>query len=247
MPHLTPPSIDLVSVLRTVPAFGSPSSIDYNQNVRELLLDLSNLAGYVNDFLTPMLTSLSDDAANGLDGAKIYANPSSQNANFLDSSKQPLSIADVLVSLSNRVDAIKKVADNAAGLVQRLQSRLATNFEEDLRTSVQSLSDKLRNMQDSVASINLSVVGLAVTQAQSQIRIVPTGTISASSSTTISVELSSSFQDMNYVAFAALEQTNGNLEISNIVRISSSVVSVTIKNDGNTDTQCVINLLTRTV
>lgn len=162
MPNLQPDSVELVTSPRPAPLNGSPSTTDYNLTQKEILADLAELADFANEVLLPILQGLPAAAANGLDGAALYADSAASNPLFRDAQGTLYSVSQVLAALSAAQNALTQQVSDLTARIAALQTRLATTAQNDLRASVQSLSDSYGSLLARTTSLLGDVAGQAL-------------------------------------------------------------------------------------
>lgn len=146
--------VDLVTSFRPASKNGPPSSSDYNDTQRTILMDLHSIEHVLNQIVLPVLTSLPAQAADGLRGDSLLASSDNESALFFDrDTDRPLTVAEVLQVINGAVNRLQqKIRDIESKLVS-LNSKLATTNQTDIVHSVQSFLDQMRTVSSQVAQI----------------------------------------------------------------------------------------------
>ena len=147
-------SIELTTTERRAPKNGAPSSQDYNDSFREVLVDLAAITDVLNGTVLPLLSTLPQTEPLVLDGEGILASHEPDDL-FYDSTpaRQQLTVAAVMKSLNDRIGSLNaKVADLSARVLS-LQTRLATTNQNDVAKAIQGFADTLRGIDQRVATL----------------------------------------------------------------------------------------------
>lgn len=153
MPDLNLSTVELVTTLRTAALNGSPSSSDYNESQREILVDLAALAGFINNTLLALVNSLPSTALLpvaapvGIEGRTIWSDTSDQGPIFFDSlSNVPLTLADSLRIINGILSNNSQVLIDLGVEVASLQARLSSTNQNDIALALQNLSAALNSL-----------------------------------------------------------------------------------------------------
>lgn len=153
MPDLNLSTVGLVTTLRTAPLNGSPSSSDYNEGQREVLVDLASLAGFINDQILPLINALSDtallpvDSPVGIEGSTILSDTADQSPIFFDALVGiPLTLADSLRVVNGILALNSQELINLGIEVASLQARLSSTNQNDIALALQNLSASLNSL-----------------------------------------------------------------------------------------------------
>lgn len=153
-------TVELVTTLRTAPMNGAPSSTDYNEGQREMLVDLAALAGFINDTLLPLLDALPDsallpvEAPIGIEGRTIWADTSDQGPTFFNAlSNTPLTVADAIRHVTGILNTNSQKLTDLGIEVASLQARLSSTNQNDIALALQNLTISLNGLiADSIDS-----------------------------------------------------------------------------------------------
>lgn len=210
-------SVELVASPRPVPQNGAPNSQDFNAFQNEVLADLADFADLINESLLPMLETLPETAAQGLDGNTIYADRSKNESLFRDAGGNRYTVSEVLSSQSAIQKDLAQQMTDLSARVLALQTRLATTQQNDLRASVQSLQDSyaylLARMSGMLGDVATQGIELAKTR-KIAININP---ILVAGNSLVDVTFDPPFVDNTYVVTTALE-TSGGLTVQNFIK-----------------------------
>lgn len=158
-------TVELVTTLRTAALNGSPSSSDYNESQREMLVDLAAVTGFINNILLVLVNSLPDaallpaDNPVGIEGRTIWSDTSDQGPIFFDSrSNVPLTLADSLRIVNGILSTNSQTLTDLGVEVASLQARLSSTNQNDIALALQNLSSSLNSLvagqTDSTTSIS---------------------------------------------------------------------------------------------
>lgn len=203
-------TVELTSTLRTAPLNGSPSSSDYNESQRENLVDLSAVAGFINNTLLPLLNALpaggllpTQDPV-GIEGRTIWTDTSDQSTLFFDSLDNiPLTIADTIRVINGIVTTMQQTLIDQGVEVASLQARLASTNQNDIALALQNLSSALNSV-----TVNQQIQNTSISQIQGTVIIAKQSTattIPAGSSANITITFDTPFDDDFYTVSLALE------------------------------------------
>lgn len=153
MPDLNLNTVELVTTIRTAPQNGSPSSSDYNECQREVLVDLAAIVGFINNKILPLINALPDtsllplDAPVGIEGRTIWSDTSDQSPVFFDTlSNVPLTLADSLRVIDGILGANSQQLTDLGIEVASLQARLSSTNQNDIALALQNLSSSLNSL-----------------------------------------------------------------------------------------------------
>jgi len=150
-------TIKLVSTPRPVAYAGPLKSADYNESMREILLDLAQVSGFLNMIVIPALAPVAAYGQNEMPpitGKVIPANPDSRENIFYDeSSGQTLSITDSLERLKDAVDSIRQTVEDIQARLIAVQSRLATSNQTDITTALQALQVQIDDLNNRLSAL----------------------------------------------------------------------------------------------
>lgn len=156
-------TIELVSTERTVPANGSPSSQDYNDDQAERLIDLTAIASFLNGTLIPLMQVLPSLAANaGLEGRAINTDSTDQTPLcFNAKTATPLTIAQSLKYIQSQLGAQQATVTNLNTQVAVLASKLSSTNQNDIALALQSFQDTVNSITAQMIAIQAQVNTLA--------------------------------------------------------------------------------------
>lgn len=160
MSTLNIPTVELVSTLRAAGENGPLISQDYNDSWTEALADLASLAGFMNDFLIPMLDGLSTaiqpnslNPPSGLEGRFIYGDTTNTSQLFYDSlDNESLTIAQSLQLLYGINTTTQSTIQSLQVSVTALQAQLSTTNQNDIAQALQNFAATLQSLTDQTNS-----------------------------------------------------------------------------------------------
>jgi len=143
-------TIELETTLRPFGANGAPDSLDYNDQMAEILTDLATITECINDVIRPILNALPAQAAlpatnpKGIEGRTIFSDTSNQTALFYDSvAKTPLTIAQTISLLSGMIQGVTISVTNLGLQVTSLNSQLSVSNQNDTARALQAVTTAL--------------------------------------------------------------------------------------------------------
>ena len=137
-------TVELTTSESTAPLNGPPSSSDYNEYQRSVLVDLSSITDQLNDVILPLINVLSSSALGsqpiGIEGSTVYSDTSDETDIFFDSvANEPLVIADSLRLLRAQISQLQTKITNLAIQVASIQSKTTNVNQNDISASLASL------------------------------------------------------------------------------------------------------------
>jgi hypothetical protein len=225
------PTVELVSVIRSAPANGAPSSLDYYDSDLEKVTDLSSLALFINNTLLPIVNALSPLASSGLLGTSCYSDTANQDSLvYNNSTGQSLTITQSMRLLNGQLQIMQTVITNLSQQVTSLQTRLSSTSQDDLSLALQNITSVLATQSAEIQSLQLTVSTLNSTNFTTVIQET-TGSISANSNATVSITWDSPFVDNTYMVSYALDDTSGYLSILSFAYVGTGTgINVLVKN-----------------
>ena len=139
-------SIELTNTERRAPQNGAPSSQDFNDGQREVLVDLSSIADMLNNVVLPLLSSLPITDPLVLDGDGIFASHTGADLFINTTDKSQLTIAAVLTRVNATVVSLSAAVDDISSRVLALQTRLATTNQNDVAKAIQGFNEILASV-----------------------------------------------------------------------------------------------------
>lgn len=238
MANLVLDSLELSTALQTVPKNGAPSSVAYNDFMREVLTDLTVISDFLNENLLPMLAALPLVASGGLHGGAVYANPLSQDAVFYNAnSSQPYTVADVFAELAAAQSKLQSSVKEVDSRLTQLQTRLSTNTQTDTTRVIQTFSDRLKAIEDQANLVFQSALSAAAkSDLIKTFRLAID--VGADADYMANVDWPSPYPDNNYTVSALVEDATGDLSVVNFQFLSNgSGVQVRVRNQNTTQTR----------
>jgi hypothetical protein len=237
MPTLNLNSIELVSVVRPVASKGAPSSDDYNDTQKELLIDLAALSSAINESLLALVNALPDtallpvEAPVGIQGRTIYTDTSDNNQLFFDAlANKNLSIADSLRLLNGMLDTFRGQLEDMGIQVSALQTRLASDNRNDIALALQNLTNTINQVTSSATSLTnrvaiLETAGLA---SKTKSQRVATTSIGPGATESFDINWTVAFLDNNYTLSPGVADASGYLQVTGFT-LKLAGVGVTIR------------------
>ena len=245
MDNLILSSIELTSTVRTAPLNGSPSSSDFNAYCKEVVNDLAEIVGFLNESLIPVLSKLPAASATGLAGNTVYANTDSQDPFYQNQADGSYyTVADVLSNLSNVTNQLSRAMDDVTARVEALQTRLATTDQNDLRVSMQSLQQNVQTINESITTINSALATQVALSSKLISASVATPTLTPNQTSTVDLLWGNPI--LAPVAISLTVEGNGSLQLLSFIRKQDNTgVTATVKNTGSSNATGTLHLLAR--
>lgn len=162
-------TVELITTLRTAPKNGSPSSSDYNEGQREILVDLASLTEFINNQILPLINALPDTALAsiddpiGLEGRTIWSDTSDQSTIFFDAlAGTPLTLADSLRVINGIVSLNSQTLTDLGVEVASLQARLSSTNQNDIALALQNLTETINSIAANNSDSGSNIVALSL-------------------------------------------------------------------------------------
>jgi hypothetical protein len=217
------PTAELVSQERSAPFNGPRSAEDYNESIRERMIDLATLADLYNNYVRPILQTLSatallpEESPIGLEGRVVFTDTSDQDPLFYDgTSGVPLTVADTVRLLDAKIAAFSVNLDSISATLGALQTRLSASGQVDVSKALQNLSEYFTQLDTSQRAQGLQITSLmAESPAATAAARVQTPMIGPSSVVAVQVIWGTAFPDNSYVATCNVQDDTGLLQVLN--------------------------------
>jgi uncharacterized protein len=226
------PSVDLVSTVRTAPKNGAPSSADYNDTMREILVDLGSLSELLNVSVLPVLNQLPEAAAAGLEGRTIYASMDDDKTPlfYSESAQKFFTIADVLQNLHTLITQSNNTLVDVTGRIVALQSKLATTSHNDVINAVQGFTDQVRQVSYAQSGLTRAVESQAAELDKTQ-TVRKTLEATAAGTSTLDITWPVPFKDNSYTVALAVE--GAALTVGFVKMTDGAGITVSVNNPGD--------------
>ncbi len=232
MSDLVMNSVELVSTLRTAPQNGSSSSVEYNDSQREILADLAAVVAHLNEVLSPMLTTLPEGAATGIEGRTVHAARVQTDPLFWSATAERyLTIAEVLSNLNSRSVSQDVSIKNVQAQLASLRTKLATTNGNDMVNSIQGFSDQVRQLALQLNSIVQASETHTNTLAGFKTARETTGAVAGGDSVEVEIDWLVPFPDNAYTVSVSVEDEDNDLIVVNFFKRSDGLgVTVVVEN-----------------
>jgi len=236
MSNLQLSNVELVSVLRTAPANGTPSSQDYYDSQSEAVADLAALVNFINVVLQPILSGLKSTASDGLESTSLYTDTSSKDAIAYNSTSEVyLTVADSLRILYGISQTLNTSLTNISQQVASLQAKLSATNQNDIALALQNITAQLVETAEKIASLTLAVSNMQEVSGSAESARISTLTIAPTSTESVRIIWSVPFSSNNYAVICGVEDSSGFLQTTGFTYLSNGTgVLVYVK---NTDTK----------
>lgn len=240
MATLSLQTVELTTSESTAPLNGPPSSADYNEYQRSVLVDLSAISDMINDIVLPLIQVLDSSALGtvniGIQGSTVYSDTSDQTDTFFDQiSEQPLVVADSLRLLRALITQLQNKINNIAIQIASLESKTTSINQNDIASSLASLVSQINNLTLAVSSnaTEINDLGSQISSVNGSQEL--TGSIPAKATITVPVTLTSPYSDNNYTVSLAVQDPTGMLEILSFTyQTGGTGVNVLVRNNSST-------------
>lgn len=159
MPNLPLPALELVSVKRTVPFNGSPSSQDYNDFQNETVVDLASLTSFVNGTLIPLLQVLPALAASaGLEARAINTDSTDQSALCYNAkTATPLTISQSIKYLQTLFSSQQNTILDLSSQISVVQAQLSSTNQNNVSLAMQNFQTTLNNLVAQITAMQTEI------------------------------------------------------------------------------------------
>jgi hypothetical protein len=232
-PTLNLQTVELVSVIRTAPKNGAPSSLDYYDGEIEKVTDLSTITLFINNTLLPILNSLPAIAAAGLLGTACYTDTANQDSLVYDElTGTPLTITESLRLLSGQIQTMNTALIGVSQQAASLQARLSASNQSDISQALNNLTSVLATNTAQVQALTTTVGSIQALVGSEQDLVVSTGSVAANGLAQITVNWANAFPDNTYSFLSSMEDASGYLQIvSYAYQAGGAGVYVNVKNN----------------
>ena len=235
MSNLTITPVDLTAVAQKVPLNGSPSSKAYNDNVRDVLADLANIAHTLNNVFLPILSGLDSSAADGLDGRSLLASTDNLKSSLFYSTQDQkfYSVAEVLKNVQSDQHAISRVLANVQAEITRIRSQTSAN-QSSVIYNIQGFTQQLNEVMTSQNAITQALQTFQTAINSFASMRIATPAINHSQTAVVVVNWGNPFIDNNYTVTPSIEDLTNSLAFTWNKLPAGVGVSVTVKNTSTT-------------